>query len=215
MRLRAAMMGLLALSACDRGGQAVSQTEVQPAEPPVAPPRIEEPIPAAIAEEPELLEPPPEGPTDPSPEAVPDEADYVEPEQPKLPEAPADYGAIKPPDPLPTESTLVNHALVGYEVVAVYAKPDKKSARLGYMRIGTRMKVTEKVAGKGCKGGWYGVPQGGYACSGKGGGLVVDAKREPYLHRAPPPPRMDQALPYDYALVRKWNTPMYWRVPTA
>lgn len=208
------MLGLLVLSACDRGGQVVSQREKEPA-PPVVAQRVETPTPTAIAERPELLEPPPEAPSEPNPEAEPDEAEYVEPEPPALPEAPEHYGKISPPDALPTEAELVNHGLVGYEVVAVYAKPDKKSARLGYLRIGTRLKVTDKVKGVGCKGGWHGVPQGGYACAGKGGGLVVDAKREPYLHRAPPPPALDKALPYEYALVRKWNTPMYWRVPTA
>ena len=74
--------------------------------------------------------------------------------------------------------------------------------------------MTDKVEGKGCSGGWYALPQGGYACAGKSGGLVVDAKRKPYMHAEPPPPRMDQGFPYDYALVRKWNAPMYWRVPT-
>ena len=169
--------------------------------------------PAAIAD-PELIEPPPNVPEEPSPELEEDEETYVEPEPPPVPEPPEDYGRINPPDPIPGEATLVNHALVGYEVVAVYGKPDKESPRLGYMRIGSRLKVTDKVEGKGCSGGWYALPQGGYACAGKSGGLVVDAKRKPYMHAEPPPPRMDQGFPYDYALVRKWNAPMYWRVPT-
>jgi len=204
---------MLALSACEGQGEAVSQPREQPVEAPAAAPRPVEPTPAAIAD-PKLIEPPPNIPEEPSPELKEDEQTYVEPEPPPVPEPPEDYGRINPPDPLPGEASLVNHALVGYEVVAVYAKPDKKSPRLGYMRIGTRLKVTDKVEGKGCSGGWYSIPQGGYACAGKGGGLVVDAKRKPYMHREPPPPRMDQGFPYDYALVRKWNSPMYWRVPT-
>jgi hypothetical protein len=129
------------------------------------------------------------------------------------PQVPEDYGRLKPPLPAPTPDALKVHAMAGYEVVTVYGKPDLTADKLGYMRIGTRTMVTEKVEGEGCKHGFYGLPAGGFACASKG--LVVDREREPPLRHPPPAPRMDHPLPYEYGFVRRWNGPMWWRVPTA
>jgi hypothetical protein len=124
---------------------------------------------------------------------------------------PEDYGLIKTSDAPPDPSSLTLHALAGYVVVAVYDKPDMKATKLGYLRLGRRLKVTKAVQGEGCSGTWHQLPSGGYACSGRG--LVVDADRPPYLHRTPPPPDESAAMPYAYAYVRKWNSPMFYRIP--
>lgn len=128
------------------------------------------------------------------------------------PTAPFDYGLIRPSDPPPDPSLLTMHGLAGYEVVAIYDKPDLSSYKLGYLRIGQRIRVTPKVEGPGCPKGFHQLPQGGYACASKG--LVVEAK-PPYMYRPPAPPRVDQSLPYDYGFVRSWNVPMWWRVPNS
>jgi hypothetical protein len=128
------------------------------------------------------------------------------------PVVPEDYGKLHPPLPAPSPDALKVHAMAGYEVVTVYGRPNLAADKLGYMRIGTRTMVTEKVEGEGCKLGFYGLPAGGFACASKG--LVVDREREPPLRHPPPAPRMDQALPYEYGFVRRWNSPMWWRVPT-
>lgn len=133
------------------------------------------------------------------------------PVEPEEPGAPADYGQIKPPLPLPAPEALTVHAMAGYEVVTVYSRPDIAGGKLGYMRIGTRTMVTERVDGEGCKNGFYGLPAGGFACASKG--LVVDRDREPFAKYPPPAPRQE-ALPYDYGFVRKWNSPMWWRIPS-
>lgn len=130
----------------------------------------------------------------------------------EAPQVPEDYGKLKPPLPAPSAAQLKVHAMAGYEVVTVYGKPELTADKLGYMRIGTRTMVTDKVEGEGCKNGFYGLPAGGFACASKG--LVVDREREPPLRHPPPAPRMDQALPYDYGFVRRWNSPMWWRVPS-
>lgn len=132
--------------------------------------------------------------------------------EPTEPTAPADYGVLELPRPAPSAEELTHHALAGYEVVAVYSLPDIESKKVGFLRLGQRMKVTGKVAGEGCGKGWYGLPQGGFACASKG--LVVDAERPPFMKSSPPPPRLDETYPYDWAFVRKWNTPMWWRIPT-
>ncbi len=125
---------------------------------------------------------------------------------------PEDYGVMVFPDPAPQREALVVHAAAGYEVVSVYSKPDVESEKLGYLRIGTRVMVGEKIDGPGCKKGFYPLPTGGYACASKG--LMVSTDKAPYMSYVPPAPRVDQAMPYDYGYVRKWNAPMYWRVPT-
>ncbi len=140
----------------------------------------------------------------------PDDAPLAD--EPAPPEPPPDYGFIHPSRPPPEASALTVHALAGFEVVAIHDAPDAESAKLGYLRIGTRVKVADKVEGPGCPRGWHALAQGGYACASKG--LVVDRAREPFMQHAPPPPKVDEPLPYEYAYVKRWNTPMWWRVPT-
>jgi hypothetical protein len=133
--------------------------------------------------------------------------------EPGPPQPPPGYGLLDPPVHPPGGEELVVHAVAGYEVVAVYAEPDLESPKLGYLRLGTRLMVTAKQGTAGCPKGWHALPTGGFACASKG--LVVDAKRPPYFPKAPQAARLDQPLPYRYAYVRKWNSPMWWRIPTA
>ena len=129
-----------------------------------------------------------------------------------LPQAPADYGVFKFADDPPSEAELTLRGLAGYEIVAVHAQPDIESTKLGFLRIGTRLRVTEKISKPDCPKGWYELEGGGFACASKG--LVVD-KKDPYLGYQPAKARTDNPFPYDWAYVRRWNAPMWWRVPTA
>jgi hypothetical protein len=133
--------------------------------------------------------------------------------EPEPPQPPPGYGLLDLPVHAPGGEELVVHAVAGYEVVAVHAEPDIESHKLGYLRLGTRLMVTEKQGTKGCAKGWHALPTGGFACASKG--LLVDAKRPPYFPKPPQAARLDQPLPYRYAYVRKWNSPMWWRIPTA
>ncbi len=130
------------------------------------------------------------------------------------PVAPETYGKVYFPVEAPPAEELTVHGLAGYEVVAIYSRPDMTSDKLGYLRIGTRMMVTPKIedATKACKKGFHGLPMGGYVCASKG--WVVDAEKPPFM-QGPPSPRLDDAHPYDYGYVRRWNSPMWWRIPTA
>lgn len=162
-----------------------------------------------------------DGDADPQPDeqerdSAQDEEGGAEPEVPAEPagppKPPEGYGLFKPSAEPPAEEDLVIHALAGYEVVAVYDEPKMDGRKLGFLRIGHRTKVTEKVGTSDCAKGWYQLPSGGYACASKG--LVVDRDREPYMIE-PPPPALDQPFPYEWSYVRKWNSPMYWRPPNA
>jgi len=125
---------------------------------------------------------------------------------------PKNYGLFKPPIPAPETYSLTLHGLAGYEVVAIYSKPDMKSAKLGFLRLGARMPVTKQVGTEGCPRGWYGLPTGGFACASKG--FVVESE-PPYMKFAPKPPRLNSAYPYDWAYVQNWHSPMWWRLPKA
>lgn len=127
------------------------------------------------------------------------------------PAEPDGYGEFTFTADPPSEDQLTLHGLAGYEVVAIYAEPSKESTKLGFLRIGARMRVGPAVKNDECVRGWHQLETGGYACASRG--LVVDSKR-PYASHDPKPPRMDSPFPYDWAYVRKWNTPMWWRAPT-
>src|SRR5690606_40806930 len=129
-----------------------------------------------------------------------------------IPAAPPDYGVFKFSKPPPTEDELKLYGLAGYEIVAVYAEPNKDSAHLGFLRIGTRMRVGEKIVTDDCRKGWHALEGGGYACASRG--LVVDT-RAPFMSYQPTAARLDQPFPYDWAYVREWNTPMWWQIPSA
>ena len=129
-----------------------------------------------------------------------------------IPAAPAGYGVFKfSQEPL-SEEELTLHGLAGYEIVAVYAEPNKDSAHLGFLRIGARMRVGKKTVTEDCRKGWYALEGGGWACASRG--LVVDTKA-PFMGFQPTPARLDQPFPYDWAYVREWNTPMWWQVPSS
>ncbi len=139
------------------------------------------------------------------------EAEAVEPGE-AGPQAPPDYGVFKFPSPPPSEDELTLYGLAGYEVVAIYAEPNKDATHLGFMRIGTRLRVGNKTVTEDCRKGWYALEGGGWACASRG--LVVDT-RDPFMSYQPTPARLDQPFPYDWAYVREWNTPMWWQVPSA
>ncbi|MEX1367130.1 MAG: L,D-transpeptidase [Nannocystaceae bacterium] len=210
MRTAAVTIGLACLLAACESPQAGRPSESAPGPSPVAdgpskpaPAPTPEPTPHPDAAEPVLDEP-----------AEDRALAHIEPvlEIPEEPRAPDDYGLLVPSVPPPAEEALIVHALAGYEVVAIYDRPDPDSAKLGYLRLGTRLMVTKKVGTEGCGKGWHALPAGGFACASKG--LVVDAKRPPYLHRAPTPAKLDEPTPYQYAYVKRWNSPMWWRVPS-
>ena len=208
MRHASVLAVLLLLGGCDRHGQAEAPTTGMPQPEDGVGEQLVEPTrapPSRVVDATRVA---------PEPEPEPEPLIALTPEKPDhLPVPPPGYGEIHPSDGVPDEASLTMHGLAGYEVVTVYDRPDTDAPSLGYLRIGQRMMVTPKVAGKGCRGTWHQLPEGGYACVGRG--LVVDSKRPPQLYTPASPPDKDAAFPYQYAYVKQWNSPMYWRPPTA
>lgn len=124
--------------------------------------------------------------------------------------APANYGQVVPPDPRPAADDLTLHGLAGYEVVVTYAKPKRSSQKLGYLRLGTRIRVTKAQSGEGCPAGWHQLPDGAYVCASRG--FVVGA-RPPYMKYSIVA-KKDAAAPYPWAKVVAADVPMWWRPPS-
>lgn len=214
MRHTSVLAVLILLGACDRQGQAEAPTTGMPQPEDGLVAGVDPASTAPPSRVVEATRPTPAIEPAPPPPPAPDPRIALSPEEPEhFPSPPPGYGAIAPSDGVPDASELTVHGLAGYEVVAVYDRPDTDAHSLGYLRVGTRMMVSPKVAGRGCRKSWHQLPQGGYACFGKG--LVVDSKRQPRLGTPATPPDKDSALPYRYAYVKQWNSPMYWRPPTA
>ena len=200
------MLGLLA--ACNpEGQQSSAQTQVAEAEPDPDPSTTETPSEstAEVTHESETGGSQTDGQTDGEtgePGEVP--LDVVE--------APPGYGVFKFATEPPTDEQLTLHAAAGYEVVAIHAAPRKDSDHVGFLRIGTRLRATEKIVNDDCPRGWHQLEGGGYACASRG--LMVDAK-PPFMSYQPAAPRVAEPFPYDWAYVRQWNTPQWWQVPNA
>ena len=188
------------LAACD-GAPRESSANAQPAQPK-----------AEAAETPDAPDPEPAPAAGESGEPAADDETGSAAEPPAPDVKPEDYGHIKPPIDPPSEDELTVHALAGFEVVAIYSAPNLESPRLGYLRFGQRTMVTPKIEdeGEGCRKGFHALPAGGFACASKG--LLVNEEKEPYMYLPPPPPRLDEPLPYDYGTIGKDGTPMWWRI---
>ncbi len=94
--------------------------------------------------------------------------------------------------------------------VSVYDKPDRRSTKLGYLRVGATLVRAEKPAAfDGCQGGFYSVLPRGFVCVDDGATTDMDHPLiKANLHR----PQM-RPLPYAYGFVRA-IAPRYYRLPT-
>lgn len=105
------------------------------------------------------------------------------------------------------------HGRAGFDRVSIWSRPDMDSPRLGYLRKGQRLMVgNPEYTTEACPKGWFQLSAGGFVCQGRG--MLVGTKPR-YIHRAPPPPRVDQLDPYPHGFVRRDFTPSYKRIPAA
>jgi hypothetical protein len=131
----------------------------------------------------------------------------------RRPVPPSGYGEFKFSQPVPAEPALTHVARAGYGVVAIYEKPTMDSAKIGFLRLGMTTKAGDKIASSDCRKGWYPLEVGGFACASKG--LMVEKSRAPFMKEPPDAPDKAAAFPYKWAYVKTWNSPMWWRPPTA
>jgi len=94
----------------------------------------------------------------------------------------------------------------------VFAKPDTHSARIGFLKAGSRVEASpKKIAGDGCAGGFRAIRPVGYVCLGPE--ATTDANH-PIVKAAFRRPDPTSKLPYMYGLAQRGG-PAYARLPTA
>jgi len=141
--------------------------------------------------------------TSASSEPAPEQAEQNEDEEGKEDVKPASFEGQDPDVPL-----------LGARAYAtkVYAEPNKKAERLGYLRVGAKVRRSPEPVGKrGCKGGWYEIEPQGFVCVGEDATIDMD---DPLLRAASKRPNRNAPLPYRYGFVRS-VLPLYLKVPTA
>jgi lipoprotein-anchoring transpeptidase ErfK/SrfK len=96
-------------------------------------------------------------------------------------------------------------------VAPIFVKPDRRSAKIGYLRAGGVLTRGEKpVAFDDCQGGYYRVLPAGYVCA---SGEATTNVKHPILRALTRRPDLSKPMPYPYAFVRA-IAPNYYRVPT-
>jgi hypothetical protein len=135
-----------------------------------------------------------------------DEAEELEAAQETAPAdqpAPAEQPA-EPEQALPLQA-------VAYEFVTDVLEEPRQGARvIGYLRRGARVRVSERVRGRGCERGWHEVEGGGFVCHADG---VVVGENPPPWPDAPVGPRLDDPMPYDYFGTVRDYAPEYFVLP--
>ena len=95
--------------------------------------------------------------------------------------------------------------------VTIYEKPDHRSNKLGYLRVGSTLTRADKAAAfDACQGGFFNVLPHGYVCVDDGASIDDD---HPLLRAKLKVADRSKPLPYDYGFVRA-IAPRYYRVPT-
>ena len=94
----------------------------------------------------------------------------------------------------------------------IFEKPEMSSRVLAYARRGATFRVSERVSKKNCPRGWHELSGGGFVCDGTG----VTVSKEPVTFEpSPPPPTLNEPLPYAYKYVKRDGVLEYWKIPDA
>jgi hypothetical protein len=94
----------------------------------------------------------------------------------------------------------------------VYAAPDFRSRKLGYLRAGAIVPRHEKPTARGgCAGGFYRIEPKGYVCVGVSASLDLN---HPVAKAAATRPDRSAGLPYVYGMSKFPTPPFYLKIPT-
>jgi hypothetical protein len=93
----------------------------------------------------------------------------------------------------------------------IFAGPDRRSDKLGYLRAGgTVVRAEKPVKTDDCEGGWYRIAPAGFVCASSEATTNLE---HPILKALTLRPDLSKPMPYPYAFVRA-IAPNYYRVPT-
>lgn len=110
----------------------------------------------------------------------------------------------------PARNLLTMHALADFEQVPLYSGPDLRSEKLGFLRIGSRLRVTASQGDRGCPGGWFQLADGAFACANKGLKVQPSPPEKPFESRA----GQFTHIPYTWARVQDNRTPLWSSLPS-
>jgi len=128
----------------------------------------------------------------------------------------AERAADEGPAPVPNEPTMKATAdgprLGAVRMkVTIYARPDHRSEKIGYLRVGgTVPRAAKPAAYDSCQGGFFNILPRGYVCLDDG---ATNDLNHPLVRADLKPPARDKPLPYTYGFVRA-IAPRYYRLPT-
>ncbi|HEU4411823.1 MAG TPA: L,D-transpeptidase [Polyangiaceae bacterium] len=136
--------------------------------------------------------------------------------RPAAPPAPTAVASAAAPEPAPAPAPAPPpppRLLALRKEVSVYAAPDARSPKLGYLRAGAMAERSKAPVGrKGCSGGWYAVEPRGYVCAGPAASIDLEGPIAELSRRRP---ERAEGLPYDYVLTTSPAPPFYLRLPSA
>jgi hypothetical protein len=161
------------------------------------PPAVPSAVPAAPAAESLALVVPPA-----AVDVAPEPAATAEPvSAPPTPDSSDLAGAAAQPELLATARETI-----------VFAEPSRRSEKLGYLRLGARVRRSVDAVGfEGCPSGWYRIAPQGFVCSGAAASVEAG---QPLAELTKQRPDRDAELPYAYGRSKPLTPPLYPRLPS-
>lgn len=114
----------------------------------------------------------------------------------------------------PQADRTMPYGLVTGFLAQIFEKPTTLSRVVGYMRRGTKFRLTEAqpvARTQSCGHGWYPVSGGGYVCSQRG--YAIEAT-PPALEGMPTAASLEKIMPYAYGKVAQRDVPQFALLPT-
>jgi hypothetical protein len=126
--------------------------------------------------------------------------------------APAPVAVLEPDAPVRDPEPEPELVATAREVV-IYEAPNRRSERLGYLRLGARVPRSAETHGHdGCSGGWYRIMPAGFVCAGPAATTDPSA---PLARLARTRADRQSALPYVYGRAKPVPPPLYASLPSA
>jgi hypothetical protein len=111
------------------------------------------------------------------------------------------------PEPAPLELVALAREVI------IYEKPTRRSDKVGYLRLGARVRRAPEPSGReGCLRGWYRIMPYGFVCVGAAATTDVTTPLGALAHTRP---SRDRPLPYVYGRAKPLPPPLYSELPSA
>jgi len=146
-------------------------------------------------------------PSAPAPRAA---AADLAPAPPPASDPPAVEAPAAVPPALDSEASPLELLATARETV-VYSEPSRRGQKVGYLRLGARVRRSRSVAGyDGCAQGWYSVAPYGFVCAGNAASKDIE---QPLADLARTRPDRQAPLPYAYGRSKPVPPPLYTHLP--